>query len=183
MTFIIRNILFSILIFYLFLYNLDTVSDWLNGLRMIGLDPLKMDNLFEKLFENNLFNSSLLESSEEMAQDWNTTDISFRWVASHKHDQIWGIMTICTTFIPGFVYGLGNILCYFTKRDTYLYGDLSETSVMNVGLKSLFLMLFFPVYVTWLMIRTCFRQDESNFQRLLAVVLLEGFLESAPQVT
>ena len=151
---------------------------------MMGVDLPKIDSLFEKLLEKSFFNASvkLHEISGIMDQEWNVTDSSFRWVVSHKQDQNWGIMTICTTFIPGFAYGLGNILCYVTRTDTYLYDDLSETSALNVGLKSLFLMLLFPVYVTWLMVRTCFHQDETHFQRLLAVILLEAFLESAPQV-
>ena len=152
---------------------------------MMGVDLRKIDGLFENMLDSNFFNSSthLLKTSGVMDQDWNRTDANFEWVESHEQDMIWGVMTICTTFIPGLAYGLGNILCYVTRTETYLYDDFSETSAIKVGLKSLFLLLLFPVYVTWLMIRTCFHQDESNFQRLLAVVLLEGFLESAPQVT
>ena len=130
------------------------------------------------------FDSSNLEVdlSDLIVEDLNKTNVGFSWVVSHEQDQVWGIMTIFTTFVPGIVYGLGNILCYVTKTETYLYEDLHDCSALNVLFKSLFLMFLFPVYVTSLMVRTCFHQDEANFLRLLAVILQEAFLESAPQV-
>ena len=178
----------SILTFYLSLYHLDSVSDWLNGLGMIGVDLPRLDNLLEMFLSNNFLNSSVKipEIDRDVHKDMNisTTNIrSFRWVSTHEQDQIWGAMTIATTFIPGFVYGIGNILCYVTRTDTYLFDDLSYSSALNVLWKSLFLFLLFPAYVTWLMVRTCFHQDEKNFQRLLSVILLEAYLESAPQVS
>ena len=174
----------SILIFYLSLYHLDTVSDWLNGFGMLRVGIPKVDNLLEELLVQSFFDSSNLEVdlSDLIVEDLNKTDVGFSWVVSHEQDQVWGIMTIFTTFVPGIVYGLGNILCYVTKTETYLYEDLHDCSALNVLFKSLFLMFLFPVYVTSLMVRTCFHQDEANFLRLLAVILQEAFLESAPQV-
>ena len=158
------------------------MSDWLNGLGMIGIDLPKIDSLFETLLDDKFFSSSLPQHYELDPMKDGFKNQSFRWVSAHEKDQIWGTMTILTTFVPGLAYGLGNILCYVTKTDTYLYDDLSYTSAPNVAWKSLLLILLFPAYVTWLMIRTCFHQDEINFQRLLAIILLEAFLESAPQV-
>ena len=178
----------SILTFYLSLYHLDSVSDWLNGLGMIGVDLPKLDNLLEMFLSSNFLNSTVKipEINKVVPKDLNVSAVNtpvFRWVAIHEQDQLWGVMTIATTFIPGLVYGIGNILCYVTRTETYLYDDLSYSSALNVLWKSLLLALLFPMYVTWLMVRTCFHQDESNFQRLLAVILLEAYLESAPQVS
>ena len=174
----------SILIVYLSLYHLDTVSDWLTGFGMLRVGIPKVDILLEELLVTSFLNSSNLEFnfSESMVKKLNISEEKFGWVASHEQDQVWGVMTIFTTFIPGIVYGVGNILCYVTRTDTYLYEDLNDCSALNVGLKSFFLIFLFPVYVTSLMIKTCFHQGEANFQRLLAVILHEAFLESAPQV-
>ena len=45
--------------FYLSLYHLDSVSDWLNGLGMIGVDLPRVDNLLEMLLSNNFLNTSV----------------------------------------------------------------------------------------------------------------------------
>ena len=153
---------------------------------MLRVGIPKVDHLLEDLLINNIFHTSSMDHdiSDFLVENVNksSTNREFEWVVSHDQDLVWGIMTIFTTFIPGIIYGLGNIICYVTQTETFLYEDLNNCSALNVGLKSLFLMFLFPVYVTSLMIKTCFHQDEANFQRLLAVILQEAFLESAPQV-
>ena len=105
----------SILTFYLSLYHLDSVSDWLNGLGMIGVDLPKLDNLLEMFLSSNFLNSTVKipEINKVVPKDLNVSAVNtpvFRWVAIHEQDQLWGVMTIATTFIPG-KYGIeGKIL-------------------------------------------------------------------------
>ena len=79
----------SILIVYLSLYHLDTVSDWLNGFGMLRIGIPKVDHFFEELLVTSFFNSSNLEfnTSEFLVEELNKSEAKFGWVASHEEDQ------------------------------------------------------------------------------------------------
>jgi hypothetical protein len=96
------------LTFYLFLYHLDSISDWLNGLGMIGVDLPRVDNILEMFLSNNFLNTSvrILEIDKNLNKEINGSLSSFTCAKAHEQDPIWGIMTISTTFKPGLVYGI-----------------------------------------------------------------------------